>query len=82
MELTSAVKYGGGKYYGVSMQGAVVEMEENETTRRTEITAVGSTRAVPSPTSRVFEEYLFEMEGEVVLVQLVHYECVESVDMM
>lgn len=79
MEFTSLARYGGNKFYAVTLQGAVAVMEVFDT--RLAITAVGSARAVPSSRSwRFFKEYLVEMKGEILIVYLIYHESVEVVD--
>ena len=67
-----------GRYYAMSVQGALAMMEVVDT--RLTITAVTATRAVPRSSWRFFKEYLFEMNGEIMLVFLIHRESLAVVD--
>lgn len=67
-----------GKYYAVSTQGALAVLQNIDS--RLEITDISRRRSVPSVNSRYFKEYLFELDGEIVLVLFVHQKSLESVD--
>ncbi|KAL1540517.1 hypothetical protein AAHA92_24860 [Salvia divinorum] len=65
-------------YYAMSLQGAIAVMQVVDT--RLLIKALGPTRAIPRSSWRFFKEYLFEMNGEILLVFLIHRESLAVVD--
>ncbi|XP_051120085.1 uncharacterized protein LOC127243902 [Andrographis paniculata] len=73
MSFTNIVGHGG-KVYALSLQGSVAVIEG------VEITAIGANRAVPSGLSRQFREYLFEVDGEILLVLLVSRKSIDVVN--
>lgn len=78
MIFTSLVKFGE-VYFGLSLQGALAVMQEIDGTRLA-ITAISSSRGVPSVSCRCFKEYLVELNGEVLLVFLIHRKSIGVVD--
>ncbi|XP_042013914.1 uncharacterized protein LOC121762178 [Salvia splendens] len=77
MEFTSMVRFQG-NYYVMSLQGALAVMRVVDT--RLMITAVAVGRGVPRSKCRYFKEYLCEMNGEILLVFLIHRESLAVVD--
>lgn len=70
MEFANVVRYGG-KFYAISLQGAVAVMEVIDT--RLKITFLGQDLG--------FSRNIWvQMEGEMLPVYLIHYESVEVVD--
>ncbi|KAL6269871.1 hypothetical protein ACE6H2_026782 [Prunus campanulata] len=68
MQFTNAIGFEG-KFYALSLQGTLAVIEVTDP--YPEITAVSTTRAVPSISSRHFREYLVETGGEILLVFLI-----------
>ncbi|XP_047959315.1 uncharacterized protein LOC125204561 isoform X2 [Salvia hispanica] len=77
MEFTSALSFRG-NHYAMSLQGALAVMQVVDT--RLTITAVATGRGVPRSKCRFFKEYLCEMNGEILLVLLIHRETLAVVD--
>ncbi|XP_047951504.1 uncharacterized protein LOC125196854 [Salvia hispanica] len=77
MEFTSMVRFRG-NFYAMSLQGALAVMQVVET--RLTITGVTVGRAVPRSSWRFFKEYLCEMNGEILLVFLIHMKSLAIVD--
>ncbi|KAL1540518.1 hypothetical protein AAHA92_24861 [Salvia divinorum] len=77
MEFTSMVRFQG-NYYVMSLQGALAVMRVGDT--RLTITAVAAGRGIPRSKCRFFKEYLCEMNGEILLVFLIHRESLAVVD--
>ncbi|KAI3460173.1 hypothetical protein Pfo_016836 [Paulownia fortunei] len=67
-----------GKFYALSLQGTLVVMEEINS--RFVITAVSTSRAVPSVSARYFKEHLLESNGEILLVFLIYRKTAGVVD--
>ncbi|EYU43586.1 hypothetical protein MIMGU_mgv1a020369mg, partial [Erythranthe guttata] len=77
MQFTSIIKFEG-KYFALSLQGALAVMQEIDTCLT--ITAISSSRALPSVSCRFFKEYLVDLNGEILLVYLIHQKTVKVVD--
>lgn len=78
MDFTDTV-YLDGKIYALSLQGTLVVVEEIDSTPT--ITGVASNRAVPSSLGwRFFREHLVGLDGEIILVLLIHQETLGVVD--
>lgn len=77
MQFTGLVKLGE-VYFAPSLQGALVVMQEIDGFLT--ISAISSSRAVPSVSCRSFKEYLFEWNGEIFVVFLIHRKSVTVVD--
>ncbi|ONH90776.1 hypothetical protein PRUPE_8G073600 [Prunus persica] len=68
MQFTNAIGFEG-KFYALSLQGTLAVIEVTDP--YPQITAVSTTRAVPSIFLRHFQEYLVETGGEILLVFLI-----------
>ncbi|KAK6116261.1 hypothetical protein DH2020_049983 [Rehmannia glutinosa] len=77
MKFTNIIGFEG-KFYALSLQGALVVMEEIN--MRLVITMVGKNRAVPCVSAKYFNEYLLESNGEILLVFLVYQKMLCVVD--
>ncbi|EYU43587.1 hypothetical protein MIMGU_mgv1a018427mg, partial [Erythranthe guttata] len=77
MQFTSIVLLEG-VVLALSLQGALAVMQEIDT--RLTITAISSSRALPSVSCRSFKEYLVHLNGEILLVYLIHQKIVKVVD--
>ncbi|KAA8536361.1 hypothetical protein F0562_028839 [Nyssa sinensis] len=77
MQFTNAVGYKG-KLYALSLQGTLAVIEDIDSHPR--IAAMSTSRAIPSLSSRHFREYLFESNGEILLVFLISRKTINIVD--
>ncbi|KAJ7968333.1 F-box protein [Quillaja saponaria] len=68
MQFTNAIGFRG-KFYALSLQGTLAIIEDIDSSPQ--ITALSTSRVVPSVSSRHFREYLLESDGEILLVFLI-----------
>ncbi|KAK0589104.1 hypothetical protein LWI29_009674 [Acer saccharum] len=79
MRFTNVIGYQG-KFFALSLQGALAVIEPDVDSSDLKITALGPKRAVPSVQSRYFKEYLVESNGEILLIFLISRKSVNIVD--
>ncbi|KAL9171973.1 hypothetical protein ABFS82_03G015500 [Erythranthe guttata] len=77
LQFTSLVNFEG-VFFALSLQGALVVMQEIDS--RLTISAISSSRAVPSISCRHFKEYIALLDGEIFVVFLIHEKRSEVVD--
>ncbi|KAL9171948.1 hypothetical protein ABFS82_03G014000 [Erythranthe guttata] len=77
MQFTSIIKFEG-VVFALSLQGALAIMQEIDS--RLTITAMSSTRGVPSVNSRFFKDYLLDLNGEILLIFLINQKTTREVD--
>lgn len=77
MEFVNGIGFQG-KFYVLSLQGSLVVIEDSSSSFK--ITSFSNTRAVPYRNASKYREYLFEFDGEIMLVFLTSRKTIDVVD--